>query len=743
MFELIYTSYPRGLQSGTSGFTSVAYTEGIPKIFIQLCESLSGYPFIYPLGHPMYHLNPEIFTHYRFKVNSKYRAEADENHKNISGGDDISILSRISVSGKDYTGRENKIAHHIILDSNDRRLLAKGPAWAMMHSDLFVDHWNKEPSTLPQRCVEEQKKLPEQNPLKTDNWLNIFGNAGSSGFLAHSAQVSPDTPSFILFDQVQQRGICLPLLAEAMDLLAPEKRWEITFNTYFISKHMDSDCLWRCCDISVLNANKTTKQLSVQDYIKKYPDSIIIDLCTKTVHGKKLQENSEFSTTGSTPTPTIPDISLSDINCSSINCSSNGDTGSLSEKNSEKQDFKANSTFQDPSKKSLWKNLSLGTIFIFILFILFSDYSPWSKLHDTVEQNQNIVKAPSEERLNSRTKSSDGKIAVTGLNESYDKKMAFGFYDDMHQIASDSSAFEDMKCRIIQNNGMEINLEIEKPITNDTPNWTITDQSSVEPVGYISTTKLWLYDTKTYSAIYFDSPLKKNSDLIWIAPLKLKSAMISKGMVPDTLKISITPEMSGLLPGFFSLLPSQDLSGVIELKNIEEDSMQLNGDKPQNSEMSAQNSEANLQNPAKKIDSNDEKKSQQTISLHPVCSFKNDKDSNLTLIELKFSDSEFKTLLEKNSYLEEHYYNKPATSMEQENIASTNANPEKETLYPFRNTNPFKEFKINYKNSQNDKTYTILCFTCEMDTDPKGGDNKAFSPATTGDNKNHSHMNLP
>lgn len=738
MFELIYTSYPRGLQSGTSGFTSVAYTEGIPKIFIQLCESLSGYPFIYPLGHPMYHLNPEIFTHYRFKVNSKYRAKADENHKNISEGDYISILSRISSSGEDYTGRENKIAHHIILDSNDRLLFDKGPAWAMMHSDLFVDHWNKEPSTLPQRSVDEQKKLPEHNLLKTDNWLNIFGDAGSSGFLVRSAQESPDTPSFILFDQVQQRGICLPLLVEAMDLIVPEKRWEITFNTYFISKHMDSDCLWRCCDISVLNANKTTKQLSVQEYIKRYPDSIIIDICTKTVHGKKLQKNSEFSTTGSTPTPTIPDISLSDIHCSS-----NGDTGSLSEKNSETQDFKANSTFQDPSKKSLWKNLSLGTIFICILFILFSYYSPWSKkLHDTVEQQQDIVKESSEERVNSQTEISEGKIAVTGQNESYDKKMDFGFYDDMHQIASDSSAFEDMKCRIIQNNGMEINLEIEKPITNDTPNWTITDQSSVEPVGYISTSKLWLYDTKTYSAIYFDSPLKKNSDLIWIAPLKLKSSMISKGVLPDTLEIRITPEMSGLLPGFFSRLPSQDLSVVIELKHIEENSIQLNGDNPQNSETSAQDSEVDLQNPAKRVDSNNEKKSRQTISLHPVCSFKSDKDSNLTLIELKFSDSEFKTLLEKNSYLEEHAYNKPATSTEQHDIASTNANPEKEALYPFRSTNPFKEFKINYKHSQNDKIYTILCFTCEMDTDHKG-ENKAFSPATTGDNENRPHMNLP
>lgn len=49
-FEVVYTSAPRGLQEGSSGFCTVASTKGIPRALLKKLESLSGYHHISPAG---------------------------------------------------------------------------------------------------------------------------------------------------------------------------------------------------------------------------------------------------------------------------------------------------------------------------------------------------------------------------------------------------------------------------------------------------------------------------------------------------------------------------------------------------------------------------------------------------------------------------------------------------------------------------------------------------------------------
>ncbi|MBF0230026.1 MAG: hypothetical protein HQK63_10660 [Desulfamplus sp.] len=326
IFELIYTSYPRGLQSGTSGFTPVAYTEGMPRSYIELCESLSGYPFVYPLGDPRYEENPEIYTHYRFKVNANYKFSGDYSSK-LNGDynleahkyekDEISILSRVAVAGKDYTGRENKIAHHIIFDNNERLKFPLGPAWLVAYANFFVKQWDKTPCLLPPNRLEldnlelislidktsvEEKEIDkikiDRSAITLNSWSNIFGNVEPAYLLSKSAESNQEIPSFILFDQENN----IPnLLAEALSLVAPERRWDITFNTHFISKPMDSDCLWRFCPkqvepFKINSLNYTTKSYSFNDHyvsgdylsniIEKYPNSLVIDLTNKTIQGK-------------------------------------------------------------------------------------------------------------------------------------------------------------------------------------------------------------------------------------------------------------------------------------------------------------------------------------------------------------------------------------------------------------------------------------------------------------------------
>ena len=45
MLELIYTSAPRGLLQGRSGYTTVAMSAGMPPNLITPVENLSGYTF--------------------------------------------------------------------------------------------------------------------------------------------------------------------------------------------------------------------------------------------------------------------------------------------------------------------------------------------------------------------------------------------------------------------------------------------------------------------------------------------------------------------------------------------------------------------------------------------------------------------------------------------------------------------------------------------------------------------------
>lgn len=46
--EIVYTSAPKGLRTGSSGFCTVAATEGMSLRMIQLLESLSSYRHMAP-----------------------------------------------------------------------------------------------------------------------------------------------------------------------------------------------------------------------------------------------------------------------------------------------------------------------------------------------------------------------------------------------------------------------------------------------------------------------------------------------------------------------------------------------------------------------------------------------------------------------------------------------------------------------------------------------------------------------
>src|SRR5690348_3612007 len=101
--DLLYTSAPKGLKSGTHGFCMVLCSEGMPSPLATALEALSAYKPVYPVGDPAADKNPVTAMHVILPAIGKK----------------LHVLSRVASYGLDYSGRPNKLAHHVVLDVRD------------------------------------------------------------------------------------------------------------------------------------------------------------------------------------------------------------------------------------------------------------------------------------------------------------------------------------------------------------------------------------------------------------------------------------------------------------------------------------------------------------------------------------------------------------------------------------------------------------------------------------------------
>ncbi|WP_437193416.1 hypothetical protein [Planctomicrobium sp. SH527] len=242
--ELLYTSAPKGLKPGSRGFCTVLSTSGMPAPIATALESLSGYRPVFPPGDPQAKLNPVVYSHLKMSL----------------GGRRCDVLSRVADYGLDYSQRTNKIAHHLVVDSNDRPSV--GPAWLLSHPDVMRTSWEGEP-----HIVSGERSLPKGNSqLKIcAGWGELTGDAGWAGVLAESFLNRPEQPVYIIFSPGMD---VLSLIEEALVLLPANQRWDVTFSTYFTKIPNGVTCNWRC----VLADSPEAKES------RRYVQSLRIDL---------------------------------------------------------------------------------------------------------------------------------------------------------------------------------------------------------------------------------------------------------------------------------------------------------------------------------------------------------------------------------------------------------------------------------------------------------------------------------
>jgi len=216
--ELIYTSAPVGLKPGSQGFCTVACTTGTPQNVVKLLETLSGYRHVFPPPDPNAGQNPIASSHLLLSL----------------GGVPWHILSRTADAGLDFAQQKNSISHHLVLDKAE--LQNAGPA-AILSQYPFLTAWNRKPVILP-----VSKKLPaiSSQPRVCEQWAKLTGDAGWGGILAETALTK--RPVSIIF----RPGMAmLPLVDEALALLPPEVRWQVSFSTYCCNLPNGTGCQWK------------------------------------------------------------------------------------------------------------------------------------------------------------------------------------------------------------------------------------------------------------------------------------------------------------------------------------------------------------------------------------------------------------------------------------------------------------------------------------------------------------------
>lgn len=243
--ELIYTSAERGLRGGSQGFCTVLMTNGLPLNLVERLESLSGYRT--PTGQLLAHALPVNYQHLRFSV----------------GGQDCSILSRVCDSGVDYTGRSNKLAHHLVISDTLERFAA-GAAAILATPGLFRSAWAEEPSVQPPVKL----RTPSSPGFAMTSWRRVLGDPGWAGAIAQHTLSSPDAIVAFVYGVNTTSDSLLELFSEALQLLPKDKRWDVTFSTYLTDMPLVSSCRWR----GVLRGSSEHKKA------QRHPAALIIDL---------------------------------------------------------------------------------------------------------------------------------------------------------------------------------------------------------------------------------------------------------------------------------------------------------------------------------------------------------------------------------------------------------------------------------------------------------------------------------
>lgn len=212
MRQLIFTSAPRGLELGRSGFCTVARQENLKERLGRELEKLSTY-------ESLKDRSPVICRHRLLNL----------------GSETVHVLTRFSGGGRDYSGRTSYLAHHLVFDPAEAagapapaEIFARWPGW--------LDRWEGPPRTLGP-ADNLPLPPPAAAPLPAEEWRRATGDAGLAALLVSGS-------GWRLVCQPKEEGRLLPLLRESSALVPPAIAWQFTFTTGMLATDTSKDFHW-------------------------------------------------------------------------------------------------------------------------------------------------------------------------------------------------------------------------------------------------------------------------------------------------------------------------------------------------------------------------------------------------------------------------------------------------------------------------------------------------------------------
>jgi hypothetical protein len=227
-WQLIYTSAPRGLVPGRSGFCTVARHREIRDGLVTAIERFSQYD---RSGRGSGVQSPVVYAHRIVRL----------------GGSIYHVLSCTRDAGADYTGRTNHIAHHLICEPHE---LANAPSPAEVLGQMAWHRtWTDAPRYLPGEDAIDLQRFHRTATLPAQTWQALTGDAGCAALPLESGALAG---CYWLYPAEAGEHHLLPLFAESLLLLDPsgrgsDKLWQVPFTTYLQTTDHTADFFWRGC----------------------------------------------------------------------------------------------------------------------------------------------------------------------------------------------------------------------------------------------------------------------------------------------------------------------------------------------------------------------------------------------------------------------------------------------------------------------------------------------------------------
>ncbi len=214
-WQLIYTSAPRLLEAGRSGFGTVARHRQISPLLVSAIERASQFA-----RQPGLDAGRVIYCHRIVAV--------------ASGR--FHVLSCIRDAGADYTGRTNHIAHHLIAEQREVAALGvrgASPADVLLAMS-WVGAWDDAPRFLD---AADEIALADFSAQPAGAWEQVTGDARNAWLLAAG---EASRGAYL----VHAPGTDLRAFFAESLRLAPDRLWQIPFTTALQPSDETSDFRW-------------------------------------------------------------------------------------------------------------------------------------------------------------------------------------------------------------------------------------------------------------------------------------------------------------------------------------------------------------------------------------------------------------------------------------------------------------------------------------------------------------------